>query len=352
MISGRRAPRIASAATLTSRRPGRGRRRCHSLRREELGRPVEGLGLHVLAEGERHRAAVGRVGHGGEGAGQRGQELLGAGDAVEVAADRAEGVVGGDGAVAEVLDLLQHRVGRAVGEDVAGDEQDRQAVDVGERGGGDHVERAGADRGGDRHGALAVQRLGVGDGGVGHALLVVAAPGREVVAGGVERLADAGDVAVAEDRPAAGEEGHAVLVELAGEVADHRLGGGQADRLHAAAPFRARASSQMRQRRSYFPAMSSTASASVIAPPSQRAGGVGEDGAADGEALDQVVAGGDREARGELLGRRLEAEHDDAAGVGVVAGDRGAGVAPRRRRSSSARASTSRGRRRGRRSAG
>ena len=94
------------------------------LGREELGRPVEGLGLHVLAEGERDRAAVGGVGHGGEGARERGQQLLGAGDAVEVAADRAEGVVDGHGAVAEVLDLLQHRVGGAVGEDVAGDEQD------------------------------------------------------------------------------------------------------------------------------------------------------------------------------------------------------------------------------------
>ena len=153
------------------------------LRREELGRPVVGLGLHVLAEGEGHRAALGGVGHRREGAGQRGEQLLGPHDAVEVAADRPEGVVDGHGAVVEVLELLQHRVGRAVGEDVAGEEQHRQAVDVGERAGGHEVERARADRGGDRHRPLAVQRLGVGDGGVRHALLVVAAPGREVVAG-------------------------------------------------------------------------------------------------------------------------------------------------------------------------
>ena len=64
--------------------------------------------------------------------------------------------------------------------------------------------------------------------------------------------------------------GCAVLVELAGEVADHGLGGGQADLLHAASPFRVRASSQRRQRRSYFPAISAVASASVTPPASQR----------------------------------------------------------------------------------
>ena len=157
MMIGRFAPRRASAATLSSRGAGAGAAAVPFLGGEELGRPVVGLGLHVLAEGERDRAAVGGVGHGGEGAGERGQELLGAGDAVEVAADRAEGVVGGDGAVAEVLDLLQHRVGGAVGEDVAGDEEDGEAVDVRQRGGGDHVEGAGADRGGDGHRALAVR---------------------------------------------------------------------------------------------------------------------------------------------------------------------------------------------------
>ena len=58
-------------------------------------------------------------------------------DAVEVARDRPEAVVGGDAAVVEVLDLLQHRVGRARDEDVARQQQHRQAVDVGERRRGD-----------------------------------------------------------------------------------------------------------------------------------------------------------------------------------------------------------------------
>ena len=92
--------------------------------------------------------------------------------------------------------------------------------------------------------------LGVGDRGIGHALLVVAAVGGEELALGMERLADAGDVAVAEDRPAAGDEGHALLVELVADVADGGLGRGQADGLHAAAPSCVpRASSQVRQRR-------------------------------------------------------------------------------------------------------
>ena len=36
------------------------------------------------------------------------------------------------GGIAEMLDLLQHRVGPAVGEGVAGEDQDRQAVGMGD----------------------------------------------------------------------------------------------------------------------------------------------------------------------------------------------------------------------------
>ena len=198
-------------------------------RLEEALRVVVGLGLHVLAEGEADRAAVGRIGHRAQRAGQRGQDVLGPGDAVEVAGDRLEAVVGRDRAVVEVLDLLQHRVGPAVGEDVAADEEHRQPVDVGERRGGDHVGRARADRGGDRVGAAAALRLGVGDRGVGHRLLVLAAPGRQRVADAVQRLADAGDVAVAEDRPDALDEALTVLGHLHAQPAHHRLRGGQPD---------------------------------------------------------------------------------------------------------------------------
>ncbi len=71
-----------------------------------------------------------------------------------------------------------------------------------------------------------------------------------------------------------------------------------------------------------------TASASVDLAGEPAAGGVGEDGAADREALDQVMAGGGGEACLQRVLRRLEAEHDDAAAVRVVGGDRGAGGGP------------------------
>jgi hypothetical protein len=70
--------------------------------REEALGPVPCLGLHALAEDERDRAAFGRVGHHRHHAGQRGKQLLGPGDAVEISADRAEAVVGADGGVAEI----------------------------------------------------------------------------------------------------------------------------------------------------------------------------------------------------------------------------------------------------------
>ena len=72
--------------------------------------------------------------------------------------------------------------------------------------------------------------LGVGDGGMGHGLLVLAAPGRQRVADAVQRLADAGDVAVAEDRPDALDEALALLGHLHAQPAHHRLRRGQPDR--------------------------------------------------------------------------------------------------------------------------
>ena len=93
---------------------------------EKLFRIVIGLGLCVLAEGQCHRSGLRGIGHHLHGAGQGGQQVFGAGDAVEITADGAEAVVGGDRAVAEILNLLQHRVGAAGGEDVAWDQQHRE----------------------------------------------------------------------------------------------------------------------------------------------------------------------------------------------------------------------------------
>ena len=60
---------------------------------EQLLGPVEGLGLHVLRERERHRAGLGGVGQHAHRAQQRRRELLGALDPVPVARDRLERVV-------------------------------------------------------------------------------------------------------------------------------------------------------------------------------------------------------------------------------------------------------------------
>ena len=139
------------------------RRGVQTLLGEQAFRPVERLGLNVLAHGERHRPAFGRIGEHVHGALQGGDQLLGPIDAVEIARHRAEAVVGRNGAVGEVLDLLQHRVGPAVGEDVAGQQQERQTVDVRDGGGRDHVERAGPDRRRAGHQAAAEARLGEGD---------------------------------------------------------------------------------------------------------------------------------------------------------------------------------------------
>ena len=97
-------------------------------RREEVLWVVEFLGLHVLAEGEHGRAAILRIGHHRHRARQRGQKMFGPRDAIEIGHGRAEAVIRRDRAVIEILDLLQHRVGAPVGEDIAADHEDRQSV--------------------------------------------------------------------------------------------------------------------------------------------------------------------------------------------------------------------------------
>jgi hypothetical protein len=85
------------------------------------------------------------VGQHAERAGQGGHDLLRPQDAVEIARDRPEAIVRRHRAVAEILDLLQHRIGPAIGEDIAGQQQHRQAVDMRQRGRRHHVGGAGPD---------------------------------------------------------------------------------------------------------------------------------------------------------------------------------------------------------------
>src|SRR5262249_43746218 len=94
---------------------------------------------------------------------------------------------------------------------------------------GDHVGGAGADGGGAGEGAQAVVQLGEGGSGVHHRLLVAGEVVGELALL-LQRLADARDVAVAGDAPAAGEELLAAAVALdvlVDQEAHDRLGGGE-----------------------------------------------------------------------------------------------------------------------------
>ena len=133
------------------------------LRLEELDRIVIGFGLRVLRQRDEGRAAIAGVEHHGDRLGKRRDDLLRPADPVPIAGHRLEGVVDRRGGIAEMLDLLQHRVGNAVGEGVAAEEEDRQPVRERHRRGGDHVGRARADRGGRDHDLPALLGLGVGD---------------------------------------------------------------------------------------------------------------------------------------------------------------------------------------------
>ncbi|CAM8870284.1 hypothetical protein NCH_04217 [Burkholderia pseudomallei] len=206
-------------------------------RREELGRVVVGHRLHVLRQRERHGAAERGVGQHAQRARQRGEQLGRMHDPVEVARHGLERVVRRDRAVMEILDLLQHRVRRARHEHVARQQQHRQPVHVRERGRGDEVRRAGADRCRHGHHPAAQVRLRVRDRAVRHRLLVVRAVGRQRVAVLMQRLAQARDVAVPEDREHAAEQRRVAVAghdALRGQIAHERLRGGQPDRaLHA-----------------------------------------------------------------------------------------------------------------------
>ena len=111
---------------------------------EELDRPVVGLGLNVLGQGDRDGAGLGRVcqhAHTGQ---QRRDQLLGTVDTVEEAGHGAESVVDGDVQRHRVLELLEDRVRDAGRELVGGEDEDGQAVGRCRRCARDHVERAGA----------------------------------------------------------------------------------------------------------------------------------------------------------------------------------------------------------------
>ncbi len=206
-------------------------------RLQKMRRNLERLGLYILAEGERHRPAFRRIGEDGHGAVERRHDLFGPRDAVEIARHRAETIIRGDGAVAEILHLLQHRIGAARGEDVAGQQQHRQPVHMRDGGGGDHIRRAGTDGGGAGHHAAAARGFGESAGRQRHRLLIMRAEDRQCLPRLIQRLAEPGDIAVAENRPDAAEQrlnGTARLHFLSGQEACAILSGGQSHRGHGA----------------------------------------------------------------------------------------------------------------------
>ncbi len=212
------------------RRVGRGAAHPPDAVGEELLRPVVRLRLHVLRQRQGDRAGLRRVGQHTHGLQGGGEQRLGAGDPVEVPGDGPQGVVDRHVGLDGVLQLLEQRVGGVRGEVVAGQEQDRQAVDGGEGGAGDQVGRAGADGRRHRLRGQAVELAGVADGRVHHGLFAAALVVRHRLPVLDERLAETGHVAVAEDAPGARDQPapHAVaLGVLRGQEAHQGLGGGQ-----------------------------------------------------------------------------------------------------------------------------
>ena len=195
-------------------------------RLEEGLRIIEGEFLRILRQRQERRPAVRRIKHRGGGLRQRRNDLGWVGDAVPVSRHGLEGVVDRDGRVPEMLDLLHDRVRQPVGEGVAGDEQHRQPVGVRRSSGGHHVEGAGADRRRRDHDLPTPLGFGEANGRQRHRLLVLAAPGGETILNRLERLREAGDVAMPEDGEHAGEQGHANafdLRELLRQPAGHGL---------------------------------------------------------------------------------------------------------------------------------
>lgn len=199
MSRGRFAFAISFTAASISRATGRRPVQIpHALLQEVIG-VVERFALHILRHGKADCARLGRVREHTHCVDRRRHELLGAGDAVPIFAHGAERVVGSGLIAARLLNLLEHRVRLAAGKGIARQEQQRDTVGRGRAGGGDHIQRAGADGGGAGNNFAPAVLLCIGHGGVRHALLVVALVIGEAVAALLERLPDADHAAVAEN---------------------------------------------------------------------------------------------------------------------------------------------------------
>ena len=193
---------------------------------QELLGEVPRLGLDVLRERERDRPGLGLVDEHAHGLERGRDQLLGPLDPVEVARHRLEAVVHRGVPAPGHLQLLEDGIRATGGEHVAGEEEHGQAVDGGKRRPGHHVGRPRADRARADERTEAVSHPGVAGGRVDHRLLVPGLEVREQLGALVQRFADPGDVAVAEDAEAAAEEAvldAVALHDLLREEADESL---------------------------------------------------------------------------------------------------------------------------------
>ena len=217
---------MRSTALAIDAASGTGRGMCQTRRARKLLGKVVRLGLHVLRERERHGTRLRLVDEDAHRRQCRGHQLLRPFDAIEVARHRFQGVVDRDVAAPGILQLLQDRIGTPRCEHISGQQQHGQPVHGRQRGAGDEVRRAGADRGRACERREPVLHARETDGGVNHRLLVACLVVRQQIGVLVQRLADSGDVAVPEDPEAPFEEpllDSVPLDVLRGEEPDERL---------------------------------------------------------------------------------------------------------------------------------
>ncbi len=174
--------------------------------KEALG-VIESLCLYVLTQRERDRTTFCRIGQHGHRAVESGHDLLGPGDPVEIARDRAKRVARAHRAIAEILHLLQDRVWNAISKHITWQKQNRQTVDMRHRRTRHHIQGARPDGAGAGHGPATARGLGESRRRVNHALLVMTAQGGQCLPLGMQRLTQTGNIAMAENRPDTGKEG-------------------------------------------------------------------------------------------------------------------------------------------------
>ena len=202
---------------------------------EQLAGKIEGLGLYVLRQRQRHRPRIGRRGQHAHRLHERRRQLLGTVEAIPEARDGLEAVVHGNIERRRRFELLQHGRGAACGKDVARQQEHRKPVDRGARGRGEHVRGARADRRGARERLQPVPHLRERRCRVHHRLLVARQHELEAIARGQQRFAQTGDVPVPENAEHAGEQRlrHAVaLAALCDQKLDDGLADGQATDSH------------------------------------------------------------------------------------------------------------------------